>query len=253
MTGIRPGASASGPAAPNPFVGLRRFDVTDSHLFFGRDEQTYHLLRRLRLMHFLAVIGPSGCGKSSLIRAGVMAALRDGFLADDGDWRLVTLQPGNGPLEAWVAALRPHVRPGTTDEAIVANPAAVLDTRPGPMAILVDQFEELFQFVARTGRTRRCPGFRREHHPDGRARRSSLHHPDDAVGIPGAVRRVPAARRRDQLGAASGLPHDAGAGPRRDRHAGAQGRCGDHRRAHHPARRRSRRDKPTACPCSSTR
>jgi hypothetical protein len=152
MTDVPRGAN-TGAAASNPFVGLRRFDLTDSHLFFGRDEQTYHLLRRLRLMHFLAVIGPSGCGKSSLIRAGVMAALRDGFLADDGDWRLVTLQPGNGPLEAWVAALRPYVLPGTTDEAIVANPAAVLDTRPGPIAILVDQFEELFQFVARTGRT----------------------------------------------------------------------------------------------------
>ena len=153
MTDVPRGAATTGAAASNPFVGLRRFDLTDSHLFFGRDEQTYHLLRRLRLMHFLAVIGPSGCGKSSLIRAGVMAALRDGFLADDGDWRLVTLQPGNGPLEAWVAALRPYVLPGTMDEAIVANPAAVLDTRPGPIAILVDQFEELFQFVARTGRT----------------------------------------------------------------------------------------------------
>ena len=159
MTSVPPGGPAAAPAASNPFVGLRRFDLTDSHLFFGRDEQTYHLLRRLRLMHFLAVIGPSGCGKSSLIRAGVMAALRDGFLADDGDWRLVTLQPGNGPLEAWVDALRPYVRPGTADEAIVADPAAVLDTRTGPIAILVDQFEELFQFVARTGRTNDARAF----------------------------------------------------------------------------------------------
>ena len=152
MTDVQPNAAA-GTGAPNPFVGLRRFDITDSHLFFGRDEQTYELLRRLRLMHFLSVIGPSGCGKSSLIRAGVMAALRDGFLADDGDWRLVTLQPGNGPLEAWIEALRPHVRPGTPDETIVSNPAAALDTSKGPIAILVDQFEELFQFVARTGRS----------------------------------------------------------------------------------------------------
>ena len=159
MTSVPPGGTAAGLAASNPFVGLRRFDLTDSHLFFGRDEQTYHLLRRLRLMHFLAVIGPSGCGKSSLIRAGVMAALRDGFLADDGDWRLVTLQPGNGPLEAWVEALRPYVRPGTADEAIVADPAAALDTRSGPIAILVDQFEELFQFVARTGKTNDARAF----------------------------------------------------------------------------------------------
>ena len=159
MTSVPPGGTAGAPATSNPFVGLRRFDLTDSHLFFGRDEQTYHLLRRLRLMHFLAVIGPSGCGKSSLIRAGVMAALRDGFLADDGDWRLVTLQPGNGPLEAWVEALRPYVRPGTADEAIVADPAAALDTRSGPIAILVDQFEELFQFVARTGKTNDARAF----------------------------------------------------------------------------------------------
>ena len=159
MTSVPPGGTAGAPAASNPFVGLRRFDLTDSHLFFGRDEQTYHLLRRLRLMHFLAVIGPSGCGKSSLIRAGVMAALRDGFLADDGDWRLVTLQPGNGPLEAWLDALRPYVRPGTADAAIVADPAAVLDTRIGPIAILVDQFEELFQFVARTGKTNDARAF----------------------------------------------------------------------------------------------
>jgi len=159
VTSVAPGGSAGVPTTSNPFVGLRRFDLTDSHLFFGRDEQTYHLLRRLRLMHFLAVIGPSGCGKSSLIRAGVMAALRDGFLADDGDWRLVTLQPGNGPLEAWVEALRPYVRPGTADEAIVADPAAALDTRSGPIAILVDQFEELFQFVARTGKTNDARAF----------------------------------------------------------------------------------------------
>ena len=159
MTEAKPAATAADMTAANPFVGLRRFDITDSHLFFGRDEQTYELLRRLRLMHFLAVIGPSGCGKSSLIRAGVMAALRDGFLADDGDWRLVTLQPGNGPLQAWIDALRPHVRPGTPDDAIVSNPAAALDSARGPIAILVDQFEELFQFVARTGRADEARAF----------------------------------------------------------------------------------------------
>ena len=159
MSGDRPGVTVTGAAIGNPFVGLRRFDTTDSHLFFGRDEQTYELLRRLRLMHFLAVIGPSGCGKSSLIRAGVMAALRDGFLADDGDWRLVTLQPGNGPLAAWTAALRPHVKPGVSDEAIVRDPAAALDPGPGPIAILVDQFEELFQYAARTGRSDEAHAF----------------------------------------------------------------------------------------------
>ena len=156
---LQPPTSPPFGTLPGPFVGLRRFDLTDSHLFFGRDEQTYELLRRLRLMHFLAVIGPSGCGKSSLIRAGVMAALRDGFLADDGEWRLVMLQPGNGPRQAWIDALRPHTRPGTPDDTLISDPVAALDTTAGPIAILVDQFEELFQFVARTGRRDEAEAF----------------------------------------------------------------------------------------------
>ena len=41
--------------------------------------ETYDVLRRLRSMHFVAVLGPSGCGKSSLIRAGVLAALQSGL------------------------------------------------------------------------------------------------------------------------------------------------------------------------------
>src|SRR5215813_11861731 len=68
------------PKLPNPFRGLRRFEIDDSSLFFGRDEQTYEVLRRLRLLHFVAVLGPSGCGKSSLIRAGVLAALQGGYM-----------------------------------------------------------------------------------------------------------------------------------------------------------------------------
>ena len=79
-------AFAKFPQRPNPFHGLRRFETEDSALFFGRDEQTYEVLRRLRLLHFVAVLGPSGCGKSSLIRAGVLAALQAGYMADDGPW-----------------------------------------------------------------------------------------------------------------------------------------------------------------------
>ena len=39
------------------------------------------------------------------------------------------------------------------------RPRACLDSRTGPIAILVDQFEELFQFVARTGRTHDAQAF----------------------------------------------------------------------------------------------
>ena len=147
-------AFAKFPQRPNPFHGLRRFEIEDSALFFGRDEQTYEVLRRLRLLHFVAVLGPSGCGKSSLIRAGVLAALQAGYMADDGPWQIITVQPGNGPLDAWKNKLRPHLREGQTEEDLLTDPSRALDTDSGRIAILVDQFEELFQYSSRTGRDR---------------------------------------------------------------------------------------------------
>lgn len=152
--GIATAAFAKIPQRPNPFHGLRRFEIEDSALFFGRDEQTYEVLRRLRLLHFVAVLGPSGCGKSSLIRAGVLAALQAGYMADDGPWQIITVQPGNGPLDAWKNKLRPHLREGRTEEDLLTDPSRALDTDSGRVAILVDQFEELFQYSARTGRDR---------------------------------------------------------------------------------------------------
>jgi energy-coupling factor transporter ATP-binding protein EcfA2 len=138
----------------NPFIGLRRFEQEDSALFFGRDEEIYDLLRRLQQLHFVAVIGPSGCGKSSLIRAGVLASLRDGYMADGGPWRIVEMQPGNGPLEAWRENLRPHLRTDQQEDSLLVTPATALDTSLGKIAILVDQFEELFEYSKRTGRER---------------------------------------------------------------------------------------------------
>ena len=56
----------------NPFPGLRPFESSETHLFFGRDGQSEELLRRLKRTRFLAVVGTSGSGKSSLVRAGLL-------------------------------------------------------------------------------------------------------------------------------------------------------------------------------------
>ena len=47
----------------NPYPGLRPFEPTENHLFFGRDGQSNELLGRLRQTRFLAVVGSSGSGK----------------------------------------------------------------------------------------------------------------------------------------------------------------------------------------------
>jgi len=152
----------SAPAAEgNPFIGLRRFEVEDSPLFFGRNEQSYELLRRLDVLHFVAVIGPSGCGKSSLVRAGVLATLKQGYRSEGGAWNIVMLQPGNDPLSEWMRHLSPLLRKGSNDGDLLTRPAEALDTSHGKIVILVDQFEELFQFGERMNRPKDVETFLR--------------------------------------------------------------------------------------------
>src|SRR5580704_10333168 len=88
------------------YPGLRPFDVEDALLFFGREEQTDELLRRLDDTRFLAVVGLSGSGKSSLVRAGLLPALRRGHLAGAGShWLVSVMRPGSDPLCALARVL----------------------------------------------------------------------------------------------------------------------------------------------------
>ena len=63
----------------DPFPGLRPFEFEESHLFFGRDGQVEKLIDKLSQPRFVAVTGTSGSGKSSLVRAGLLPALRSGL------------------------------------------------------------------------------------------------------------------------------------------------------------------------------
>ena len=65
-----------------PFLGLRAFTESDSHLFFGREKESDELLERLREDRLLIVVGDSGSGKSSLVKAGLVSRFRGGKLSD---------------------------------------------------------------------------------------------------------------------------------------------------------------------------
>src|ERR1700682_5415798 len=83
----------------NPFPGLRPFQTDEYRLFFGRKGQSDELIARLQRAHFLAVVGTSGSGKSSLVRAGLLPALRGGMMAGAGSgWRIAIMKPGNDPI-----------------------------------------------------------------------------------------------------------------------------------------------------------
>src|SRR5215204_6344695 len=83
----------------NPFPGLRPFETDEYRLFFGREGQSDELITRLQRTHFLAIVGTSGSGKSSLVRAGLLPALRGGLMAGAGSgWRITIMRPGNNPI-----------------------------------------------------------------------------------------------------------------------------------------------------------
>jgi hypothetical protein len=82
----------------NPFPGLRPFEPTETHLFFGREGQSDELVRLLTRNRFVTVVGISGSGKSSLVRAGMLPALASGYMAEAGSsWRMAIMRPGGRP------------------------------------------------------------------------------------------------------------------------------------------------------------
>jgi len=99
-------APASG--AP-PYKGLNYFDEADADLYFGREALVEKLLSRLlgeetgAPWPFLAVVGASGSGKSSVVRAGLVHALR--WKSPSANWPVYLLTPTAHPLEALAVSL----------------------------------------------------------------------------------------------------------------------------------------------------
>jgi class 3 adenylate cyclase/WD40 repeat protein/energy-coupling factor transporter ATP-binding protein EcfA2 len=90
-----PGLETPPGAAECPYRGLLAFEEGDRHLFFGREHVVADVLGRIVPGRLLAVVGASGSGKSSLLRAGVIAAVRAGELACASSAVLIT--PGASP------------------------------------------------------------------------------------------------------------------------------------------------------------
>ncbi|MBP2329605.1 WD40 repeat protein/energy-coupling factor transporter ATP-binding protein EcfA2 [Kibdelosporangium banguiense] len=101
-----------------PYVGLAAFGLEDADRFFGREQLVAELVGKLERHRFVAVVGASGSGKSSLLRAGLLPAVREECAA-------VVITPGADPVSRLQRAL--EARPAGTDVLLV-----------------VDQFEELF-------------------------------------------------------------------------------------------------------------
>ncbi|MBC2903219.1 hypothetical protein [Streptomyces cupreus] len=120
-----------------PYPGLARFETGDGEHFHGRDDLIGELVRLTARTRFAAVVGASGSGKSSLLRAGLVPALR----GTDGDRPAVIrlLTPGPHPAKTHQELFTPHDGVGDT-------------------LLVVDQFEELFTLCTEPGERDRFLG-----------------------------------------------------------------------------------------------
>jgi DNA-binding SARP family transcriptional activator len=152
-----PGSSAVGERpSRNPYKGLRAFDERDAADFHGREALIGRLLERLSVVardgHLLVVVGPSGSGKSSVVRAGLIPALRSGALPGSDRWRIAVMYPGANPFRELMAALGRATGQGVPEvaretESSDIGTEDVLGMLPSDdrlSVLVVDQFEEVF-------------------------------------------------------------------------------------------------------------
>lgn len=117
-----------------PFKGLAAFESSDADFFFGRERIVSELVARLAEWPLVGILGPSGIGKSSLLRAGVLPALRAGALPGSARWRQMLLRPGRHPCHELARAL---------GEQDLAETIATTE-HDDRIVIAIDQLEELF-------------------------------------------------------------------------------------------------------------
>jgi len=138
-----------------PYKGLFYFDESDADIFFGREKLTASLVERLFSgledgHRFLTVIGASGSGKSSLVRAGLIPALR--WRKESSGWLVYVMTPTAYPLEALAETLNGHGKIQVSVKDFVDTAQGLNKTldRLAENAgaehalLVVDQFEELF-------------------------------------------------------------------------------------------------------------
>ena len=145
-----------------PYKGLDVFEEEDAELFFGRENLVEDLVRRLEESRTIFIIGPSGSGKSSLVRAGLIHALKQGAIGDLNSerWLYETMSPGRypiGELARVVSSMAQTTRAGEevganalADESIFSQwcEIALKEGRDKRAVLFVDQFEEVFTQVS---------------------------------------------------------------------------------------------------------
>jgi WD40 repeat protein len=142
--------------AENPYKGLQAFGEADAADFYGRDGLVGELVQAVSDRRLIAVVGPSGIGKSSVVKAGLVPALRRVAQQGSDRWVVTDMFPGSYPFEELAAALlrvaveRPEdvVEELARDELGIRRVVKQILPPGSELLLVVDQFEELFTLTA---------------------------------------------------------------------------------------------------------
>jgi formylglycine-generating enzyme required for sulfatase activity len=148
-----------------PFVGLAAYRPDQAHLFFGRQKETLDALACFETrggrapVRWLEINGSSGSGKSSLMNAGLLPLIDQGWLwprTGYAGWhRIGPMMPGERPLPTLAECL---ARAFTAEMADVRSRLEADDRSltewlrsrkrdETAFLLAIDQFEELFTFA----------------------------------------------------------------------------------------------------------
>jgi len=121
----------------NPFCGFRPYSRTEGGRLFGRDEDMALLRGRLLSGKTTLLFAGSGVGKTSFLNAKVIPELEDTYRARYHS----TWSPSQAPLAALLETISReiHRECGTLQEALEY-------TREDSVLLILDQFEEVFQY-----------------------------------------------------------------------------------------------------------
>lgn len=122
-----------GRKSPFKFLDYFTGSEEDRRRFGGRDREIHDLVTRITNERTLVLFGPSGIGKTSLLLAGVFPALEERGV------RPVYVRTLRSPLTDLCRELG-----GTCADASELREAVVRATAGGPVAVVLDQIEELF-------------------------------------------------------------------------------------------------------------
>jgi WD40 repeat protein len=122
----------------NPYLGLNTFGANQQELFFGRDSVIQEINQLLHEKDGIIIEGPSKTGKSSLVRAGLLPALKNSEQAE-----YVTIRLATTPLKQLEKAIGKATKQEVSYAVEGLNKKLITALKEKKLVLFIDHIEEI--------------------------------------------------------------------------------------------------------------